>query len=58
MTYTLNLGARRVHTIEYTPYDVDFYEVYVNGRSEFLMSRSQIRNMLEDCAKFLTENVK
>ncbi len=58
MTYTLNLGSRRVHTIEYTPYDVDFYEVHVNGKSEFLMSRSQIRNMLEDCAKFLAENVK
>jgi hypothetical protein len=58
MTYTLNLGARRVHTIEYTPYDVDFYEVYLNGRSEFLMSRGQIRNMLDDCQKFLAENVK
>jgi hypothetical protein len=58
MTYTLNKGSQRVHTIAYTPYDVDFYEVYVNGRSEFLMSRSQIRNMLQDCEKFLAENVK
>jgi len=57
MTYTLNLGSKRVHTIEYTPYDVDFYEVHVNGRSEFLMSRQQIRNMLADCQKFLKENV-
>jgi hypothetical protein len=58
MTYTLNTGSKRVHTIEYTPYDVDFYEVHVNGKSEFLMSRSQIRNMLADCEKFLAENVK
>jgi hypothetical protein len=56
MTYTLNTGSRRVHTIEYTPYDVDFYEVYVNGHSEFLMSRTQIRGMIADCQKFLKEN--
>ncbi len=58
MTYTLNKGNQRVHTIEYTPYDVDFYEVYVDGKTEFLMSRRQIGNMLADCDKFLKENVK
>jgi hypothetical protein len=58
MTYTLNKGRQRVHTIEYTPHDVDFYEVYVDGKTEFLMSRQQIANMLADCKKFLAENVK
>jgi hypothetical protein len=57
MTYHMNKGDQPSFTIEYIPHDVDFYEVRVDGASEFLMSREQIRLMLEDVRKFLAEHV-
>ena len=57
MRYRMNKGRIRDWTIEYAPYDVDFYEVYVNGKTEFLMSREQLRNMMADIVKFRRENI-
>jgi hypothetical protein len=57
MTYHMNKGGQPSFTIEYIPHDVDFYEVRVDGSSEFLMSREQIRLMLDDIKKFLAEHV-
>ena len=57
MRYRMNKGRVRDWTIEYAPYDVDFYEVYVNGKTEFLMSREQLRNMMADIVKFRRENI-
>jgi hypothetical protein len=30
------------------PYDVDFYALFINGKSLFLVNRQQVKNMLSD----------
>ena len=48
ITYNLKKGERREHNITFVPYNVDFYAVFKNGLSEFLINRTQLDNMLSD----------
>lgn len=47
-TFYLNKGpqAERVVRADYVPYNPDFYAVFRNGKPLFLISRSQVRQML------------
>ena len=55
--YKLNTGRTRSWKIEYAPYDADFYEVYINGKTEWLMSAEQVDNMVADIAKYREEHM-
>ncbi len=48
ITYNLNKGNRREHNITFVPYNVDFYAVFKNGLSEFLINRTQLDNAFSD----------
>ncbi|NMA94663.1 MAG: DUF4340 domain-containing protein [Clostridiales bacterium] len=45
-TFYLNKGKDRELVVEYVPYDNDFYIAVRGGKSEFLVSRNQMRKML------------
>jgi hypothetical protein len=47
-TFFLNKGSVREVHVNYTPYDNDFYAVFVDGKSEFVISRQQVYSMLDD----------
>lgn len=46
-TFFLNKGSVREVHVNYVPYDNDFYAVFVNGKSEFVISRRQVAGMLD-----------
>lgn len=48
ITYNLTKGKRREHNVTFVPYNVDFYAVFKNGLSEFLINRTQLDNMFSD----------
>lgn len=48
MTFTLNKGPQREVQIDYVPYDYDFYAVFRGGKAEFLISKDQIKTMLNE----------
>ena len=58
LTYTLNSGVVRNYRLSFVPYDADFLALFKNDSGVFLISRQQIRNMLEDVEKFLKEQVE
>ena len=47
-TFFLNKGSVREMYVNYVPYDNDFYAVFLNGQSEFVISRRQVNKMLDD----------
>jgi hypothetical protein len=47
-TFYLNRGKTRVYRINYVSYNNDFYAVFRNGHSEFLVSKDQVNAMLKD----------
>jgi hypothetical protein len=47
-TYNLNVGSRRIYDVSFVPYNVDFYALFVNGKSRFLVNRQQIENTIAD----------
>ncbi|NLM47562.1 MAG: DUF4340 domain-containing protein [Epulopiscium sp.] len=51
-TFTLNSGEKV--TVEYVPYDDDFYTVYRDGVSDFVASKKKVKTML-DSLKELTK---
>jgi hypothetical protein len=48
ITYNVKKGNRREHNITFVPYNVDFYAVFKNGLSEFLINKTQLDNMFSD----------
>lgn len=48
ITFTLNKGPHREVQIDYVPYDYDFYAVFRGGKAEFLISKDQIKSMLNE----------
>ncbi|NLW55066.1 MAG: hypothetical protein GX050_00350, partial [Firmicutes bacterium] len=48
--FYLNTGDERKVVVSYVPYNEDFYAVFRNGRSEFVIHREQVENMLEQLA--------
>jgi hypothetical protein len=51
VTYTLNKGQTKEITVNYCPYNDDFYAVYKNDKADFLISKSKVKNMLDDVSK-------
>ena len=46
LVYSLNKGSIPEYTLSFVPFDVDFYAVFKNGETSFLISRIQIERML------------
>lgn len=44
--YHLNKGAEKLVTINFIPYNDEFYSVFLNGKSEFLISKSKVNDMV------------
>lgn len=47
-TFYLNSGKTRQYRINYVSFNLDFYAIFRNGRSEFLTSKDQVKAMLKD----------
>ncbi len=47
-TFFLNKGKEREIRVDYVPYDNDFYVVMRGGKAEFVISKQQVRSMLND----------
>jgi hypothetical protein len=43
ITYTLNTGTEKKKTLSFVSYNQDFYALYVNGKSEFLVAKSKLQ---------------
>lgn len=53
VTFTLNEGEKKQIIISYCPYNDDFYGMFVNGKADFLISKEQVRKMLEELHKLI-----
>ncbi|HYW84731.1 MAG TPA: hypothetical protein VFB30_15820, partial [Spirochaetia bacterium] len=40
--YTLNKGPSKTVTVDYAPYDRDFYAIFIDGKSVFALTRGQM----------------
>jgi hypothetical protein len=47
ISFHLNSGKEREYRVSYVPYNTDFYAVFRNGHSEFLISKDQVGQMLD-----------
>lgn len=45
--FNLNTGTKKQFIISYCPYDSDFYAVFIDGKSDFLISKSQVQKVLD-----------
>ena len=45
--YTFNKGDEKEYRVSFVPYDVDFYALFRNGVSEFLVNRDQVKFLLD-----------
>lgn len=43
--YTLNQGPSKTVTLDYAPYDRDFYAIFLDGKSVFALTRGQLNAM-------------
>ena len=46
-TFNLNTGVKKHYTVTYCPYNSDFYAVFVDGKSDFLISRTQVQKVID-----------
>ena len=42
MQYTMNKGPSKTVTVDYAPYDRDFYAIFMDGKSVFALTRGQM----------------
>ncbi len=56
LVYSMNKGSIPEYVISFVPFDVDFYAVFKNGATGFLISRIQIEKMLAALDKFVEES--
>lgn len=54
--FYLNTGDEREVVVSYVPYNDDFYAVFRNGRSEFVIHREQVENMLKKLAALVAND--
>ena len=47
-TFYFNKGSVRQQTVTYSPYNENFYAIYINGVSEFLASKDKVNKMLSE----------
>jgi hypothetical protein len=50
ITYYLNKGDSKVDKIEFCPYNNDFYAAFINGKAQFVVSKSQIQKIIDGIA--------
>jgi hypothetical protein len=46
VTFTLNKGQKKEVIMEYIPFNADFYGAVRDGKSEFVVSKAQIQNLI------------
>jgi hypothetical protein len=51
--YTLNKGLAKTVTIDFAPYNRDFYAIFVNGANAFALTNGQVGRMLEKLDRVL-----
>lgn len=51
--YTLNSGSQKTQAVDFCPYDNDNYAVYLNGTSEFIISKDKVQGIVSE-----VDNVK
>jgi len=57
-TFYLNSGAQREVHVNYVPYNSDFYAVFRDGKSEFVLSKQQVDKMLKDLDDLIAGKLK
>ncbi len=57
-TYYLTQGSQREVEVKYIPYNQDFYTVVRNGRSEFVIAKDQVQQMLQNLDKLIQGKLK
>ncbi len=57
-TYYLTQGTQREVEVKYIPYNQDFYTVVRNGRSEFVIAKDQVQQMLQNLDKLIQGKLK
>lgn len=55
MTYYLNKGDQQKFDINFIPYNYDFYAVSRNGKTEFLISKNQVKEVLRELEGLINE---
>jgi hypothetical protein len=58
VVFHLNTGKERKYRISYVPYNRDFYAIFRNGHSEFLISKDQVGRMLDNLDLLLKGKLK
>ena len=48
ITYTLNAGNEKTVTVDFVPYNDQFYAVYRGGKSDFLIAKTSVTKMIDD----------
>jgi hypothetical protein len=56
--FLLNTGKERECRISYVPYNKDFFAIFRNGQSEFLISKDQVGRMLSNLELLLKGKLK
>jgi len=46
MTYTLNKGSKKQEVINFVPYDEQFYAVFRDGKSDFVITKEKVNKMI------------
>lgn len=47
ITYVLNKGDTKKVVLDYCPYNADFYAAFKDGKSDFVVSRDQVQQMIK-----------
>ncbi len=50
-TFILNKGDKKRVTVNYVPYNDEFYAVFKNGKADFVVARNKVENMLNELEK-------
>jgi len=53
VTYYLNKGPERQVTINFCPYNDDFYTVYRDGKADFIIAKSKVKSVLDSMIKIV-----
>ena len=48
MTYTLNKGSKKQEVVDFVPYDGQFYAVFRDGKSDFVITKEKVSKMITD----------
>jgi len=48
ITYTLNKGSKKQQVVDFVPYNDEFYAVFKDGKSDFVIAREKVDKMITD----------